>query len=225
MWSVVAERGFLMGLPQRRQSLLLHLSLLHEKSAGKTIHGQDWASVMECANAQAYVMPPHLSFSRGDRSVHQELAPHLDEDDEMVRIDPYGHTNEMHLMQWLTEIFIPHAKGGDDLMPPTMRTQLLLIEGWHIMVPFDFFVTCPEQNIIPLCPPGIASQNVQPLDVGLFPSVLREYTSRMYSTQPSFPLTTLTREEFIEHYEASRLDMGGPSLLVGWMATGLRPFS
>jgi len=56
-------------------------------------------------------------------------------------------------------------------------TRLLIMDGHTSHVSWQFFDYCLEHNIIPLCLPPHSTHLLQPLDVGLFGPLQRNYGS------------------------------------------------
>lgn len=135
-----------------------------------------------------------------------------------IAVSPNGWTSHEIGINWLKNTFIPGT-------PTRIRGkyQLLIFDGHGCHVTEEFYDTCQENNIIPLCMPPHASHLLQPLDVGCFGALKRAYSLQILE-KSHLGIESIDKLEFLSSYAHSRIDAFKKSTIINsFGATGLVP--
>ena len=160
----------------------MRLALLWVSATAKVITGSDqygrpyllqpgnreWVTAIEAVNSTGWSLPSYVIFKT--KRYFQEgwfgTLPH----DWKLNISDSGWTTDKIGLEWLKSHFIPLT---NDRTKGKYRMLLLDGHGSHLTAEFDRI--CSENNVIPMCVPPHSSYPLQPLDVGCFVILKRQY--------------------------------------------------
>jgi hypothetical protein len=179
---------------------------------------REWVTAIESVNALGWALPPYIIFKAS--TVHQHSWFESLPDDWRLDISKNGWTTDVIGLKWLTKMFIPAT---------TARTKgshrLLVLDGHGSHLTPQFDQICAENNIIPICMPPHASHLLQPLDVGCFAVLKREY-GRLVEQRMRHGFNHIDKLDFLTNFPAARLEAYKPANIQnGFMAAGLVPYN
>lgn len=114
-----------------------------------------------------YVLPLYIIF-QGQRIQYSWYDDKINLEI-VIQVSPNGWTDAEIALTWL--------KHFDYYTKPQLRGKyrLLLLDGHSSHVSYEFVEYCTENNIVALCLLPHVTHVLQPLDVGIFGSLAKEY--------------------------------------------------
>ncbi|EED11599.1 transposon, putative [Talaromyces stipitatus ATCC 10500] len=122
-------------------------------------------------------------------------------------------------LQWLQKHFIPHTTSRTK-----GRYRMLILDGHGSHLTPQFDQICTENNIIPVCMPPHSSHLLQPLDVGCFAVLKRQYALHV-EQRVRLGFNHIDKYDFLTAFpEARTVAYKAENIQNGFKATGLVPF-
>jgi hypothetical protein len=122
-------------------------------------------------------------------------------------------------LKWLEKCFIPattgRTKGG---------SRLLVLDGHGSHLTPEFGKMCKDNNIVCICMPSHSSHLLQPLDVGCFGPLKREY-GKIIESKMRLGFNNIDKVDFLRAYPAAREQVFTiQNIQSGFRAAGIVPF-
>jgi hypothetical protein len=209
------ETGFAMGLIATAR--VITRSEYYGRRALLQPGNRKWVTVIECTNASGWALPPCMIFKG---KVFIESWFNGLPEDWRFEVSPNGWTSDEIGIRWLEKLFIPttssRTKGG-------YRLLILDGHGSHLTPKFDKIYK--ENKIIPICMPPHSSHLLQPLDIGCFAVLKREY-GRLVESKIRVGINHINKLDFLEAYPLARIEaFKSETIKNSFGAAGLVPFS
>ena len=208
------ETGFMMGMICPG----MVVTRSDRRGKGKAVQpgNREWATAITCVSGDGWDLPPFLLV----QGIHH-LASWYTEgdlpDSWAVKPTSNGWTDNETGLDWIKH-FDKHTrartKGG---------YRMLVLDGHESHQSVDFEAYCKDHNIIPICLPAHSSHITQPLDVGFFGVLKREY-GREINTFIRAHINHITKVEFFLAFHAAyEQSMTISNVLGGFRGAGLIP--
>lgn len=167
----VDEKGIMLGFSSKTKVITQR----GKRNPHVKQHGErEMVTLVEAVTADGYIFPTFL-ITKG--KVHTygafgNLTP--DDAKNQVRFakSPKGWTDDELGYYWLVEVYEPCSR--EFIQPGEKR--LLILDGHVSHVNYEFCEFCRIHDIILFCLPSHSTHLLQPLDVGLFGPLQREYS-------------------------------------------------
>src|SRR5450432_3835371 len=178
---------------------------------------REWVTAIDCISSAGWSLPPVIIF---EGKVHQSTwytdALPLDW---TIGVSENGWTDDKLGLIWLQNVFEKHT---------AHRTKgiyrLLILDGHgsHVTPEFDLFVK--EHSIITLCMPSHSSHLLQPLDVGCFAVLKRQYGRQIEGLMRN-GVNHIDKHDFLEaYYNARNETMTQANISNSFAATRVLPY-
>src|SRR5450432_3992596 len=178
---------------------------------------REWVTAIDCISTAGWALPPVIIF---EGKVHQstwytEALPL----DWTIAVSENGWTDNKLGLVWLQNVFEKHTahrtKG-------VYRLLILDGHGSHVTLEFDLFAK--EHSIITLCMPSHSSHLLQPLDVGCFAVLKRQYGRQIEGLMRN-GVNHIDKHDFLEaYYNARNETMTQANISNSFAATGVLPY-
>jgi hypothetical protein len=177
---------------------------------------REWVTAIEYIGASGYILPPWIIFKAKRYIVGwQDDLP----DGWGLHISPNRWTSDEIGLRWLTRCFIPSTTSR---LRGKYRLLILDGHGSHLTPKFDQI--CSQNDIIPLCMPAHSSHLLQPLNVGCFSVLKRQYGKLVEGLMRS-RVNQITKLDFLTEYPTARVvSYNLDTIRNSFAATGLNPF-
>ena len=170
-------------------------------------------TVMACASASGYSIPPMVIFDRK----HLQL--------EMTRgevpgtfygLSDSGWMNAELFHEWFLSHFLVHA--------PSCRPLLLLLDGHSSHYNLSTIRMAADEGVILFCLPPHTTHLLQPLDNGTFSSLKENWMQSCHQFYTKNPGKVVTRRNFMEVFQSAWVKGMAMSNVIGcFRATGIYP--
>lgn len=134
----------------------------------------------------------------------------------MIQVSPNGWTDREIALEWLQH-FNNHT---------AIRTRgqyrLLIMDGHSSHCSLESVEYCAAHQIIALCLPPHSTHELQPLDVGIFGPLAKEYRS-LVSEGALFGAQRVNNLQFLHYYQKTRKTIT-KNIPSAWRGAGLVPF-
>ncbi|EED13623.1 pogo transposable element, putative [Talaromyces stipitatus ATCC 10500] len=179
---------------------------------------REWVTAIEAVNSIGWALPSYIIFKakKYTRLGWFEDLP----DDWKINISDNGWTTDKIGSEWLKTHFIPLIDGRT-----LGKYRMLILDGHGSHLTAEFDRTCTENNIIPVCMPPHSSHLLQPLDVGCFAVLKREY-GRLIEQRMRLGFNHIDKIDFLTSFPKARtMAYKAQTVRNSFMATGLVPFN
>jgi hypothetical protein len=133
-----------------------------------------------------------------------------------------GWTNDKLFIQWFLKVFLPDAHAHRDLAHPD-APFLLIVDGHGSHETVEFLEIARAHNVIIFKLPPHTTHRLQPLDVGVFGPLQREWQKRceyaITTTGEGIKRQDVPREYFIARSAALKPD----TIVKSYKSSGIRP--
>ena len=126
---------------------------------------REWVTSIECVNSMGWVLPPCIMF-KGLLHIEGCYQESKLPDNWRIGVSLNGWISDQIGLRWLQNVFIPETSGW-------MTGRYCLLDGHGSHLTPEFYKSCSENNIIPICMPPHSSNDCQPLDVSCFAPLKR----------------------------------------------------
>ena len=171
-------------------------------------------SVLACASAAGYAIPPFVIFDR------KTLNPQLTKGEvsgTSYGLSQNGWIDRTLFCDWMFEHFLAFA--------PPARPLLLLLDGHSSHYCPEVIKACAEEEVIIMALPPNTTHIIQPLDRGCF-SPLKSQWKRVIQSYVSKNHKAITRYEFSSLFaEAWYSSMTAKNIQAGFKISGVFPFN
>jgi hypothetical protein len=209
------ETGFMMGII----STTMVVTTSEGRSRAKLAQpgNREWATVIQGVNAQGWAIPPFIILAGQYHLSNWYTECDLPADWVLATTENGWTTNERGL-EWIKH-FDNHT---------TSRTKgpyrLLILDGHESHHSTEFELYCQEHNIVTLCMPPHSSHLLQPLDVGCFALLKREY-GRQIEDLMRMHINHISKLEFLCAFrKAFFASMTEKNIQRGFLGAGLVPY-
>lgn len=138
-----------------------------------------------------------------------------------VGMSENGWTDDFLCQKWFEEVFIPQSKARNTSKQPI----LLIMDGHGSHITGEMRVLAEAHGIHILCFPPHTTHKLQPLDVGIFGKLQRDWCNYA-ADYIDENLVEIPRTEFIRHYMHAREDsFRSNHILSAFRKTGIRPYN
>ena len=172
-------------------------------------------TVLACASAAGYVLPPLVIFSR--KSLNQELT--IGEvPGTMYGLTESGWMDGEVFDNWFTHHFLVHA--------PPLRPLLLLLDGHSTHYNPSFIRKAAQEKVIVFCLPPNTTHITQPLDKGVFGPLKMSWANECHRYMQQHPGKVVTQYEFTVLFGKAWCNAMTPSnIMAAFRTTGVFPFN
>lgn len=210
------ETGFAMGMIQ--PGMVITRSDRVGKPKGIQPGNREWATAICGVSGDGFALPPFLvvqgRFHLANWYSHDQIP-----DDWPVKTTTNGWTDNDAGMDWLRH-FDQHTK-----LRREGAYRLLVLDGHESHVNANFTTYCKDNNIITLCLPPHSSHLTQPLDVGCFSVLKKQYGAKIEHFVKA-RVTHITKPEFFLAFRQAFLETMTPeNIKGGFRGAGLIPFN
>ena len=209
------ETGFAMGLIATAK--VITRAEYYGRRSLRQPGNREWVTSIECVNSTGFVLPPCIIFKS---TTYQQYAWFDDiPDDWRIEISKNGWTTDEIGLRWLEKLFIPAT---------TSRTRgkyrLLVLDGHGSHLTPDFDRLCFKYDIIPICMPPHSSHLLQPLDIGCFAPLKREYGG-MIEAKARCNINHIDKLDFLAAFPKARIEaFKAATIQNSFSAAGLVPY-
>ena len=179
---------------------------------------REWVSIIECVSAAGAALSPYLIFKGKQLQVEfmRWIDRHLSS--WSYGVSENGWTDNWHGISWL-ESFNKCTKRN----LASDQWRLLILDGHKSHIQGDFWQYALDNKILLLCLPPHTSHYLQPLDVGVFTHVKRQYNAAVQELA-MVGQSALTKRDFIPIYAKLRPQhVCAESIKSGFAQTGIWP--
>ena len=215
----VDEKGIILGLSSKMKVITQRAK---KRSTVKQHGKREMVTLVEAVTAAGYIFPS-LLITKGKIHTYGKFG-NVTTEDYHVRfaVSPKGWTDDELGYYWLTEIYDPYSK--QQLQHPA-ETRLLILDGHASHVNYKFCLYCKANNIQLYCLPPHSTHILQPLDVGLFSPLQREYSKAIEDYHNTTGLG-INHSTFLPHYkQARKLAYTQENIESAFRATGIVPLN
>ncbi|EED16700.1 transposon, putative [Talaromyces stipitatus ATCC 10500] len=178
---------------------------------------REWVTVIEAVNSTGWALPSYIIFKA--TTFYQQGWFEILPQDWRLNISKNGWTTDEIGLQWLQKHFIPHTTSRTK-----GRYRMLILDGHGSHLTPQFDQICTENNIIPVCMPSHSSHLLQPLDVGCFAVLKRQYALHV-EQRVRLGFNHIDKYDFLTAFpEARTVAYKAENIQNGFKATGLVPF-
>ncbi len=182
---------------------------------------REWVTVIEAISGDGGLLDPLFIFAG---RVHQTQWYQALQDDTYsnwhIAVSENGWTNNEIGIDWLRTVFDEPTKARC-----RGKYRLLIMDQHSSHNTVDFNNYCEKNNIITLFMPAHSSHILQPLDVGCFSPLKREYGKQVEELM-RYGQHHIDKSEFISIYILARTrGLCNSNILAGFRAAGLIPFN
>ncbi|EED21622.1 conserved hypothetical protein [Talaromyces stipitatus ATCC 10500] len=174
-------------------------------------------TAIEAVNSAGWALPSYVIFTA--TTYYQQSWFETLPQGWRFDISQNGWTTDEIGIRWLQKHFIPHTTSRTK-----GRYRMLILDGHgnHLTPQFDQI--CTENNIIPVCMPPHSSHLLQPLNVGCFAVLKRQY-GRLVDQRVRLGFDHIDKYDFLTAFpEARTMAYKAENIQNGFKATGLVPF-
>ena len=166
-----------------------------KRSYRKMPENRDWVTIIEACSAEGQYTSPLVLFK--GKELQSTWFPKEIPSDWYFRCTENAFTSNQVGLDWLQEIFLPQTTNDGG-------TRLLLCDnhGSHVSVPFMY--ACYIHDVQLLFMPSHSSHVLQPLDVGVFSVLKRNYRKRIANFSSCDEVQPIQRQQFIKFYSQAR---------------------
>lgn len=192
-------KGFMLEKRTATQETIISDKSLQHKASRSLAPSEDWVSTIECCNTAGQILAPYVIFQGDAVSFYWNLM--IPDKKALVGYDEKGLIDGHHQLMWLNRAFVPQTAMSRKTLSNRGTSsdrvaRLLLLDGHSSPVSFEFFLTCRENQIIPLCIPPSTSHLLHPLDVGVRSKFNEIYTDELRLTLQAGQFR-ISRGEFV----------------------------
>lgn len=208
------EKGCMKGIGDNSKVLI---SRAESKASTIQPGNRDWVSVIECIGINGFLLSPFIIF-KGERIQESWLAKGKEVDKRtVIHVSPNAWTDQEIALEWLQHF--------DKYTTLQCRGEyrLLILDGHSSHVSFKFVQYCTDRKIIALCLPPHSTHILQPLDVGVFGPLAKEYRS-LVSKGSIFGAVCIDNEQFLQYYFQARKTITR-NIPGAWRGAGLYPYN
>lgn len=130
-------------------------------------------TVIETVSAAGLALPPMIIY-QGEAQYAGWHALVKAGDKTYFSRSSTGWTNSQIGLEYIRDVFEPNTRESANGM-----ARLFIMDGHVSHCTWQFFAFCLSNNIIPLCLPAHSTHLLQPLDVGLFGPLQRNYAESL----------------------------------------------
>ena len=215
----VDEKGMFLGISSKMKVITQR----GKKRTKVKQHGKrEMVTVVEAITAVGYLFPS-LVITQGKVHTYGRFGNvTTGEKDIRFAVSPKSWTDDELGFHWLVHIYDPCSKA--QLQDPS-ETRLLILDGHASYVHYRFCAYCKANNIELYCLPSHSTHILQPLDVGLFSPLQREYSKAIedYHNRTGLGINHST---FLIHYKHARSQAyTQANIESAFRATGIFPFN
>ena len=178
---------------------------------------REWVTAVEAINASGWALPPMIIFAgkMHQAAWYETLPPQW-----TIAVSENGWTTDKIGLIWLRTVFNEYTK-----VRTVGQYRLLILDGHgsHATPEFDRF--CLDNAIITLCMPPHSSHLLQPLDVGCFSPLKREYGHQVEICM-ELGRNHIDKLDFLEAFKPARAAaLNSSNINSGFAAAGLVPYN
>jgi DDE superfamily endonuclease/Tc5 transposase DNA-binding domain len=209
------ETGFQMGVISTTK-VITSIHKVRTKPMAIQPGNREWVTAIEAISATGQVLPPMVIFKGKMRQLawYKEIPR-----DWTIEVSDNGWTTDQLGYFWLSTVFNKHSS-----VSQVGRYRLLILDGHgsHQTVQFDQY--CKDHHIIVLCMPPHSSHLLQPLDVGCFALLKRNYGQGVAELIRT-GIDHVDKLDFLTIYNSARSSIFTPlHIQSAFAATGLAPY-
>ena len=150
-------------------------------------------TVLACANAAGYVLPPLVIFARKQLKVELTTG---EVPGTMYGLSGNGWMDGEIFSNWFTHHFLVHA--------PASRPLLLLLDGHSTHYNPSFIRQAAEEKVIVFCLPPNTTHLTQPLDKGAFGPLKTYWKQECLKFMQKYPGRSVTQYDFVSVRHGTR---------------------
>ena len=147
-------------------------------------------TIMACASASGYTIPPMVIFDRKHLQVEMTVG---EVPGTFYRLSDSGWMDSVLFEEWFTNHFLVHA--------PSIRPLLLLLDGHSSHYNPTLLKLAAEEGVIIFCLPPHTTHLLQPLDNGAFASLKDHWRSECHRFCAQNPGKVLNRRSFMQVFQ------------------------
>ena len=207
------ETGFQMGQNQADY-------VVYNSTQGRPVEAgsenTNWVTIIECIGVQSSIKP-YMIF-KGKRPETNWLPDTESLPDYVYAYSEKGWTDNELTVDWLQCVFLPETS-------EEQKHRILILDNQKSHISGEFQLLCLENNIHLLFLPAHSSHKLQPLDMGPFSPLAREYSQALKKYTPT-GLAVINRRVFVEIYaQIQPNSLSVRAIRAGWKRTGLYPLN
>eukprot|EP00118_Oscarella_pearsei_P023640 m.285503 g.285503 ORF g.285503 m.285503 type:complete len:283 (+) comp40685_c0_seq4:809-1657(+) len=173
-------------------------------------------TVLVCACASGYALPPHIIFKQSFGWSQQITAGEVP--DTRYSVTPTGWSNSTVFEGWFFDVFLNYA--------PAARPVVLIVDGHSSHYNPAVLRAAAEQDVIIFCLPPNTTHLAQPLDRCAFSSLKSHWTSACHNFTIKSRGRFVTRSTFCSVFaEAWYSSMSVKNVTTSFKVTGIYPFN
>ena len=203
------------GLPLDQTPALVVAARGQKHPRAVTTGSKKQITVLACANAAGYALPPLVIFSR------KALNPELTVGEipgTMYGLSDSGWMDGEIFDNWFTHHFLAHA--------PPSRPLLLLLDGHSTHYNPSFIRRAAQEKVIVFCLPPNTTHLTQPLDKGVFGPLKIAWAEQCHKYMRLHPGKVVTQYEFMALFsKAWCRAMSSSNIFSAFRTTGVCPFN
>jgi hypothetical protein len=187
------ETGFMMGIIC--SSMVVTRADRQGKSKKVQPGNREWATAIECASSDGFVLPPFLVV-RGVNHLASWYTECGLPPSWAIKTTSNGWTDNETGLEWLRH-FDKHSS-----VRRRGAYRMIVLDGHESHLSSQFEDFCKEKNIITICLPPHSSHLTQPLDVGCFSVLKRSYGKEIESFIKA-NISHITKTDFFLAFKAA----------------------
>ena len=210
------ETGFMMGMISA--AMVVTRSDRHGRSKSVQLGNREWATAIECVNADGWCIPPFLVVQGAYHLANWYTESDLPQD-WAIKPTLNGWTNNETGLEWIKH-FNKHTRTRQ-----RGAYRMIVLDGHESHQSAEFEAFCKDNNIVTLSLPPHSSHLTQPLDVGCF-SVLKRAYGREVEHFIKSHINHITKVEFLLAFKAAHAAaMTENNIKGGFRGASLVPFN
>ena len=183
----------------------------------KTPENRDWVTIIEACSIDGRSTDPLILFKGKD--LQSTWFPPNTPLNWHFRCTENAFTTNAVSLAWLQEIFLPQTFNNG-------AVRLLLCDNHGSHTTVSFMYQCYMANVQLVYMPSHSSHILQPLDVGVFSSLKRNYRKEIADLLRFVEITPVQRAQFIKYYSKARAKTLIPRYITtGWSGAGIYPWN
>jgi hypothetical protein len=186
---------------------------------------REWTTVIQAIGAAGNLVDPFIiikgaSITRSFAANIRSALPISDFPHAAVACTENGWSDASIAVAWLRGFIEQTAPPRD--ANGVMPYRLLIVDGHSSHASLDFIGLAEQHRVIVLCFPAHATHLLQPLDVGCFASLKKEYCELLMTEQRA---QSTNRDDFIHLYAEAQKVLTPALIQSSFKSTGIWPFN
>lgn len=222
------EKGITAGRATGKEVVIVRASTRRPTLA--TGMNREFTSVLETVNARGQIIPPFIAWTGKTQRAGMYGWDGVHEEDATFTATASGYMDDDAGFEYISEHFDVHTE-KDEYLPKKQQKKsapphrVLIVDGHHSHLHFRVIEYASSRNIHMICLPPHSTHIMQPLDVGCFGILAREYKKQLrnwvYNNAVNAPFH---KKEFWECLvPARKATYTSDTIISAWKASGCWP--